>query len=331
MDVVTYEIIDYRAVHQPWFEQLNRVWIEQYFGMEPIDEAVLGNPDEHILSKGGAILIVQSGDAIIGTAALKFVRDGVYEFTKMSVDERYRGQKIGQALVQASIEKARHLGAHTIILYSSTKLAPAISLYRKLGFYEVPLDGPYKRSDIKMEMSLQPAGTSAYEIRRAGAADTTVLCEFGARAFQDTFGAVNTAENMKRYMDDNFTVVKLHAELTDAASTFLTVYDRGILAGYVKLRTGHEPDALKGQRTLEIERLYADRAYIGKGIGQALMNAAIHHARVASVDVVWLGVWEHNVKALHFYKKYGFETFGSHIFMLGTDAQTDLLMKKILN
>jgi ribosomal protein S18 acetylase RimI-like enzyme len=330
MDVATYQIIDYRAEHQPWFEQLNRIWIEQYFGMEPIDEAVLGQPEEHILSKGGAILMVQLDDQIIGTAALKFARQGVYEFTKMSVDERYRGQKIGQALVLASIEKARQLGAHTVILYSSTKLAPAIALYRKLGFYEVPLDGPYKRSDIKMELPLLPAEAAAYEIRQAGVADAALLCDFGARAFQDTFGAANTPENMKHYVDTNFTVDRLHQELTDKASVFLTAYNGPALAGYVKLRTGHEPEALQQKRALEIERIYADHAYLGKRVGLALMHAALRHARQHKFQVVWLGVWEHNIKARSFYEKFGFETFGTHVFMLGTDAQTDLLMKKTL-
>ena len=76
----------------------------------------------------------------------------VYEFTKMAVGEKYRGQKIGRALGEAAIEKAKKLGAHKIILYSNTILTPAIELYRKLGFLEVPVDGPYKRSNIKMEL-----------------------------------------------------------------------------------------------------------------------------------------------------------------------------------
>jgi len=330
-NVISYEIIDYRPEHQPWFEQLNRLWIEQWFGMEPIDEAVLGKPDEHILQPGGAILMVQQGTAIIGTAALKFVSPGVYEFTKMAVDAQFRGLKIGQALVEASIEKARQLGAHTVILYSSTRLVPAISLYRKLGFYEVPLDGPYKRSDIKMELPLLPRQPSPYMIEWATAEDAALLATFGAKAFRDTFGEANTAEDMDQYVAANFTPEKLHEELTDPSSVFLTVYDGTTLVGYVKLRTGHEPTELASQRAIEIERIYADAAYLGKRVGLTLMDAAMHHARLNKYETLWLGVWEHNIKARAFYEKFGFETFGSHIFMLGTDAQTDLLMKKSLN
>jgi ribosomal protein S18 acetylase RimI-like enzyme len=90
----------------------------------------------------------------VGTVALKFVEPGVYEFTKMAVDEKYRGLKIGKALALAAIEKGKALGAHKIILYSNTILANAIALYRKLGFQEVPVDSVYERSDIKMELPL---------------------------------------------------------------------------------------------------------------------------------------------------------------------------------
>lgn len=91
---------------------------------------------------------------IVGTVALKFVDKGVYEFTKMAVDEKFQGLKIGKQLAEVAIEKAREKKANKIILYSNTKLIPAIALYRKLGFIEIPLDGPYKRSNIKMELIL---------------------------------------------------------------------------------------------------------------------------------------------------------------------------------
>jgi GNAT superfamily N-acetyltransferase len=153
-DTLTLDIVEYQPQHQPWFENLNREWIEKYFWMEPIDVEVLQHPDKHILAKGGSILMARIDKQIAGTVALKYVESGVYEFTKMAVDSKYRGQKVGLLLSEAAIVKARNLGAHKIILYSNTILAPAISLYKKLGFKEVPLDGPYKRSNIKMELIL---------------------------------------------------------------------------------------------------------------------------------------------------------------------------------
>ena len=147
-------IRDYEPIHQPWFEQLNRAWIEEYFIMEEIDRQVLQHPDKHILGKGGCILMAYYENEIAGTVALKKAEADVYEFTKMAIAEKFRGRKIGQALAEAAIVKARGLGARKIILYSSSKLKPAISLYEKLGFAHVPVDGPYKRSDIKMELKL---------------------------------------------------------------------------------------------------------------------------------------------------------------------------------
>lgn len=144
----------FEPADQSCFETFNRQWIEEYFEMEQVDEQVLRNPDRHILAKGGAILVAVSADVVVGTVALKYVTPTVFEFTKMAVDIPYRGQKVGKALSLAAIELARALGAKSIILYSNTILAPAIALYKKLGFVQVPLDGPYKRSNIKMELVL---------------------------------------------------------------------------------------------------------------------------------------------------------------------------------
>ena len=150
------EIVAYRPEHQPWFEKFNRDWIEKFFWMEPLDFEILQNPDVNIIGKGGEIFMAYYQKEMAGTVALKFVESGVYEFTKMAVDEKFQGKKIGEMLAQVAIQQAKHHQAKKIILYSNTKLKAAISLYRKLGFVEIELDGPYKRSDIKMELSLAP-------------------------------------------------------------------------------------------------------------------------------------------------------------------------------
>ena len=148
-------ITDYHPSHQPYFEQFNRNWIEKYFWLEEIDLFVLQHPDEAILEPGGAILMALSGNVVAGTVALKKISDTVFEFTKMAVDENFRRQGIAEALSQAAFEKARQLGATKVILYSHSSLIPAITLYKKLGFIQVPMDSDlYKRSDIKMEIAL---------------------------------------------------------------------------------------------------------------------------------------------------------------------------------
>ncbi len=147
-------IVTFRDEHQPWFEKFNRDWIEKHFYMEPVDVEVLQNPRRAIIQPGGTILMALVDKELAGTVALKLVSPGIFEFTKMAVDEKFRGGKIGLMLARAAVMEARRLGAHKVILYSNTILVPAIALYRKIGFRQVPLDGLYKRSDIKMELEL---------------------------------------------------------------------------------------------------------------------------------------------------------------------------------
>jgi ribosomal protein S18 acetylase RimI-like enzyme len=147
------QILSYLPEHQPWFESLNRAWIEKFFWLEDIDRYVLQNPEEAILKKGGAIFMASYDGQIAGTVALRKLDDEVYEFTKMAVDENFRRKGIAEALSYAAFEKAKSLGATKVILYSQTGLKAAIQLYKKLGFVEVAIEnGIYKRSDIKMEI-----------------------------------------------------------------------------------------------------------------------------------------------------------------------------------
>jgi len=149
-------IIDYESKYQSDFESLNRVWIEKYFKMEPRDEYILMNPDEAILKKGGHILVALYNDVVAGVVALVKMTGNTYEFSKMGVQENFRRKGIAEALSYAAFQKAKDLNARTIILFSNTRLEPAIQLYRKLGFKEVPLDefSEYTRSNIKMELVL---------------------------------------------------------------------------------------------------------------------------------------------------------------------------------
>ena len=148
------EIVEYRPAHQTWFEKFNREWIEKYFCMEPLDYQILQHPEEHIIQKGGSIFLALWDGKFAGTVALKFITPEVYELTKMAVDEKFRGRKIGRALAEAAVAKAKSRGARKVFLYSNTVLDAAIALYLKLGFKEVPVDGPYKRTNIKMELDL---------------------------------------------------------------------------------------------------------------------------------------------------------------------------------
>lgn len=150
------KIIEYKQEHRKYFDLLNRAWIEKYFTIEARDEYILTNPEEAILNTGGVILVALYDDNVAGVVALIKLNNDTYEFSKMGVDENFRRKGIAEALSLAAIEKVKMLNGRKIILFSNTRLEPAISLYRKLGFTKVPLDqfNEYKRSNIKMELPL---------------------------------------------------------------------------------------------------------------------------------------------------------------------------------
>lgn len=157
-------IVPYKPEYAIYFDRYNRDWLEEYYEVEPIDKYVLENPEEAILQPGGKILFAEHKEQIIGTVALKFVKPGVYELTKMAVDKKLRGQGAGKILCWAAIEEAKRLNAHTLILYSQAKLQNAIAIYEKMGFKHLTVEpGVYKRADIKMELLLRPEaeGTAA--------------------------------------------------------------------------------------------------------------------------------------------------------------------------
>jgi ribosomal protein S18 acetylase RimI-like enzyme len=146
------EIIPYRKELASHFRALNVAWLEKYFYVEPKDEVVLGNPEKYIIDQGGHIFFARYGGDIVGTFALIKAEDGVYELGKMAVKEEYQGRSIGNKLLQHCLEQAKLLGASIVILYSNTMLGPAIHLYQKYGFIEVPMgSSEYMRSNIKME------------------------------------------------------------------------------------------------------------------------------------------------------------------------------------
>jgi ribosomal protein S18 acetylase RimI-like enzyme len=148
-------IHEYEPHHQPYFEQFNRDWIEEWFIMEPVDEYVLTNPEEAILKNGGAILMASCDGEMAGTVGLRKVNDTTYEFTKMAVDKKFRRRGIAEALSYASFDKAKQLGADTVILYSNTKNAGAIKLYEKLGFQHLEVEkGVYERANVKMSIKV---------------------------------------------------------------------------------------------------------------------------------------------------------------------------------
>ncbi|MCC7504445.1 MAG: GNAT family N-acetyltransferase [Saprospiraceae bacterium] len=165
------------------------------------------------------------------------------------------------------------------------------------------------------------------DIKKAGLDEIGQLQEIGRKTFEESFSAGNTEENMRKYLDESFSPEKLTRELTDPDSAFYFARIGEEVVGYLKLNFGASQTELKDEKALEIERIYVVKAFHGKKVGQLLYEQAMQVARQMNVAYVWLGVWEENPRAIHFYKKNGFVEFDKHVFKLGDDEQTDIMMK----
>lgn len=150
------EIISFDPAYTKDFKNLNMAWLKKYFWVEPHDKEVLGNPENYIIKPGGKIFFVRDNEKIVGTVALMKMEEGVFELTKMAVTPKYQGRKIGQKLMEHTIDYAKNQGWKSLIIYSDRKLENAIFIYQKYGFREIPFgeNSPYTRGDIKMTLEL---------------------------------------------------------------------------------------------------------------------------------------------------------------------------------
>ena len=173
---------------------------------------------------------------------------------------------------------------------------------------------------------------NSIQIRQATINDAKALTDLAYTTFWDAFAhhPKNAPDDLNHYMRQAFSLEQTIKELAEKNSIFLIAELDGEAAGYAKLIINNIEEGINAERPVELNRLYAHQQFLGKGIGQALMDACFDRARVHDHDVMWLGVWEFNPRAQRFYEKNGFRVVGSHVFQLGEDPQTDLLMQKEL-
>lgn len=168
------------------------------------------------------------------------------------------------------------------------------------------------------------------QIKKVTLNDIEQLQQIGRQTFYETFSAGNTEENMTKYLNEGFSIEKLTAELNDKNAAFYFATLDNTVIGYLKLNFGQSQTELQDDKALEIERIYVLKEFHGKKVGQVLYEKAIEIARQKNAGYVWLGVWEENPRAISFYRKNGFVEFDKHIFRLGDDEQTDIMMKLCL-
>ncbi|MGR3810291.1 GNAT family N-acetyltransferase [Jiulongibacter sp. NS-SX5] len=169
------------------------------------------------------------------------------------------------------------------------------------------------------------------KIRKVALVDLEELQRIAQLTFSETFSSQNSEANMSEYLEKEFSAEKLTEELMDENAEFYFVELEGKAIGYLKINTGASQTEIKDPNALEIERIYVLKEFHGKKVGQLLYRKAIELAKERGLAYVWLGVWEENARAIRFYEKNGFKVFDKHIFMLGDDHQTDLMMKLDLN
>jgi diamine N-acetyltransferase len=163
-------------------------------------------------------------------------------------------------------------------------------------------------------------------IRLATVADAAVLAELASRTFHDTFAHNNDPGDMALHLARAYGVEQQTAELNDPGMITLIAEEGATPVAYAQLRGGHVPECITGARPIELWRFYVSRDWHGRGVAQRLMERVQLEARRRGARTLWLGVWERNDRARAFYVKCGFADVGEHIFLFGTDPQTDRVM-----
>lgn len=167
-------------------------------------------------------------------------------------------------------------------------------------------------------------------LKKAVSADLQTLQQIGKETFYETFSKHNSEAEMQKYLAESFASEKILKELNTPESQFFIAWEDESPVGYLKVNSEKAQTELQDGTAIEIERIYVKSSYQGKKVGQLLFDKALEIARQQNKKYIWLGVWEENKKAVNFYTKNGFTEFAKHIFRLGNDEQTDLMMKKVL-
>jgi ribosomal protein S18 acetylase RimI-like enzyme len=165
-------------------------------------------------------------------------------------------------------------------------------------------------------------------IRYAKPSDAKRLAALAEETFRDTFGSVNAVEDMNLHCRTSYGEVIQLAEISNAGMATLLCEDGSDLTAFAQLRWSEAPSCVSAKSPGEIQRLYVAKSWRGKGVAHDLMATCIKEMENRESDVVWLGVWERNPRAIAFYKKFGFEEVGDHVFPLGTDPQRDVIMTR---
>lgn len=169
-----------------------------------------------------------------------------------------------------------------------------------------------------------------YTIKPITTSDVEKLQKVSRETFKATFDPYTAPNDMVRFLEEDYETVKLVKEIENPNSRFYFLMVQNEIAGYLKINVGDAQTEHLRENALEVERIYLRSSFQHRGLGNVLLDFAEKTAREEGKDYMWLGVYEKNVPAQHFYKRHGFSKVSQHIFQVGSDPQTDwLLVKKL--
>lgn len=318
---------------------MQRILTERFSG--PAMEPMLADPQQRWL-------LAVHGDEPIGYAATRPrpapgtpgpVGAPALELARLYVEQPWQGKGVAAELLRRCLEDAtdRRFGRCWLQAYEHNPRA--LAFYRKHGFEDdghatVNVGGLSLRHIVMVRRLIATAGqgwttpAAPPSIRRATPADASGIAAFALDVFNDTFAWCNTRENMLAYTSVALTAEAFAEAIGDRrCELWLAETDRA-LQGYAMLRTGDAISCVSGPAPIELARLYVRRTHHGQGVAATLMQHCFQRCRELGYRTWWLGVWEHNYRALAFYQRWGFRPVGAKVFQLGDDPQIDIVMTR---
>lgn len=321
--------------HDVDFQQLV-VKLDRYLAIIDGDEHAFYAQYNKSDSLKHVVVAYMDGHAV-GCGAIKHFSDNTMEVKRMFVDPEVRAQGIASLVLQELERWAVELSCHACVLETGGTQADAVRLYQKNGYYLIPNYGQYQgvENSVCFEKRLKPRASqtsSEITIRFANESDAQLLCKLGKETFHDAFSLYPQMpkDDLALYLNDEFTVAKFAAQLADDKAFFLLAECAGEAVGYAKMETQQIMPAVPLTNPIKIRRLYCQQKFLGRGVGARLMERCVLEASKRSHDGIYLAVWEHNLQAQEFYKKWSYELCTQIEIQLGKATLRDLILVKNL-
>lgn len=288
------------------------------------------------------VVLAYDGDEAVGCGAIKFYDDKTMEVKRMYVAPSARGLGFASAILQELERWAKQLSYHQCLLETGVKQTEAIKLYEKNAYAKIENYGQYqgqansvcfaKTLAITGQESTGSISKHEVNIRFANGHDAQTLAQLGKETFHEAFIAYPQMPkaDLASYVEQEFTRAKLETQLAEENAFFLLAEYAGQAIAYAKMEVNQSPPGVDLQNPIKLRRLYCKQQYVGMGVGANLMERCILEANQRQHDGIYLTVWEHNLHAQGFYKKWSFEPCGTLDIVLGKAALRDLIMRKSL-